>query len=214
MRASLPHIRIDLSHDRVESKSTSHHKDKDSTFKAVWKIMAMPGFMGLHLASCGVRAFFVIWQRAAMSSHHGCPADGLLCREMSREQAFSLSLSCSLSPSISLAPRAPSLLHVLGLLHLVSELWQWELCGRRVGRVGPRCRSPSQACATGKSASSRSAEYTRSLWWESATAECAGGKTYTSWCCPELARGPFAAACGFSQQSSHRWAAHPSPTFG
>lgn len=208
MRAPLLHIRIDLSHDRTESKSTSH---KDSTFRAFWKIMAMPGFMGLHLASCGVRAFFVIWQRAVMSSHHGCPADGLLCREMSREQALSLSLFLSLS--ISLSPKAPSLLHILGLLHLVSELWQWELCGRWVGRVGPRCRSLSQACATGKSASSRSAEYTRSLWWESAMAECAGGKTYTLWCCPELARGPFTAVCEFSQQPNHRWAAHPLPTF-
>lgn len=178
--------------------------------------MAMPGFMGLHLASCGVRAFFVIWQRAVMSSHHGCPADGLLCREMSREQPLSLLLSLwlfSLSLSIWLAPWAPSLFHVLGLLYLFSELWQWELCGRRVGRASPRCRSPSQACATGKSASSRSAEYTRSLWWESATAESSGGKTYTLWCCLELARGPFTAVCGFSLQSSHRCAAHPSQPF-
>lgn len=64
--------------------------------------MATLGFMGLHLASCGVRAFFVIWQRAVMSSHHGCPADGLLCREMSREQPLSLLLSLSAFFSLSL----------------------------------------------------------------------------------------------------------------
>lgn len=69
--------------------------------------MALPGFMGLHLASCGVRAFFVIWQRAVMSSHHGCPADGLLCREMSREQPLSLLLSLCLFHSLCLSRSLP-----------------------------------------------------------------------------------------------------------
>lgn len=43
--------------------------------------------------------------------------------------------------------------------------------------------------------------------------ESFGGKTYTLWCCLELARGPFTAVCGYSLQSSHGFGAHPSRSF-
>lgn len=76
------------------------------------------GFMGLHLASRGVRvslAHSVISARVAVASHPGRRADGLMCGEMSREQSVaacvaSSLLSVYLSPSFS----SPS----LHLLHL------------------------------------------------------------------------------------------------
>ncbi|GAA6098710.1 uncharacterized [Tachysurus ichikawai] len=72
--------------------------------------------------------------------------------EMSRERAHSLAFSHSLHPPP----------HVPGLQNLVLELCDSESSvGGGFGRVGPRRRGPSQACATGKSASSRSADCTR-----------------------------------------------------
>lgn len=153
--------------------------------------------MGLHLASCGAAvssARSVISDGAAVPSHPGRRADGLMCGEMSREQSLAPSLSaCAASSLLSVylsRPPLPSFsslsLHLPHLslsppfsLHasfsspplcaplppVVAVSWGCRVCAAAVGGLGgrpgetssPRRRSPSQACATGKSARSRSA---------------------------------------------------------
>lgn len=69
--------------------------------------------MGLHLASCGAvvsSARSVISDRAAVPSHPGRCADGLMCGEMSREQSLAPSLSaCAASSLLSVYLSRPPL---------------------------------------------------------------------------------------------------------
>lgn len=78
--------------------------------------------MGLHLTSCGAGvslARSVISDGAAVPSHPGCCADGLMCGEMSRKQSFSLSTNpppLSVVLFTSVCPFIASTFHYVPLL--------------------------------------------------------------------------------------------------
>lgn len=65
--------------------------------------------------------------------HPWCPADGLMRGEMSREQALSLSFSCSLHLSPP-CPRAAK--------SRLGAVWQWELSGRWFWSSGAQMQGP------------------------------------------------------------------------